>query len=64
MSDQIQEFLDIPRDFFKDGSQFITRCTKRTNTPPELIRSQYCLLEATFSEESACSAIPCGGGAK
>ncbi|PMD14379.1 secE/sec61-gamma protein [Hyaloscypha hepaticicola] len=28
MSDQIQEFLDIPRDFFKDGTQFLNRCTK------------------------------------
>jgi len=28
MSDQIQEFMEIPRDFVKDGKQFITRCTK------------------------------------
>ncbi|KAE9372395.1 secE/sec61-gamma protein [Hyaloscypha bicolor E] len=28
MSDQIQEFLDIPRDFFKEGTQFLNRCTK------------------------------------
>ncbi|KAM3064965.1 membrane component of ER translocation apparatus protein [Rutstroemia sp. NJR-2017a BVV2] len=28
MSDQIQEFMDIPRDFIKDGTQFINRCTK------------------------------------
>ncbi|PQE06210.1 membrane component of ER translocation apparatus protein [Rutstroemia sp. NJR-2017a WRK4] len=28
MSDQIQEFMDIPRDFIKDGTQFIHRCTK------------------------------------
>jgi len=28
MSDQMQELLDIPRDFIKDGSQFINRCTK------------------------------------
>ena len=31
MSDQIQELMDIPRDFFKDGTQFINRCTKRTD---------------------------------
>ena len=30
MSDQVQEFLDIPKDFVKDGTQFLTRCTKRT----------------------------------
>ncbi len=29
MSDQLQEFLDIPRDFIKDGTQFVNRCTKR-----------------------------------
>jgi len=28
MSDQISEFMDIPRDFIKDGTQFINRCTK------------------------------------
>lgn len=28
MSDQIQEIIDIPREFVKDGSMFITRCTK------------------------------------
>ncbi|RDW63827.1 SecE protein [Coleophoma crateriformis] len=28
MSDQIQEILDIPRDFVHDGTQFINRCTK------------------------------------
>ncbi|EHK97252.1 putative protein transport protein Sec61 subunit gamma [Glarea lozoyensis 74030] len=28
MSDQLQEFMDIPRDFIKDGTQFINRCTK------------------------------------
>jgi hypothetical protein len=30
MSDQIQELIDIPRDFIKDGTMFINRCTKRT----------------------------------
>jgi len=29
MSEQMQEILDIPKDFFKDGTQFINRCTKR-----------------------------------
>ncbi|KAL2065396.1 hypothetical protein VTL71DRAFT_3066 [Oculimacula yallundae] len=28
MSDQIQEFMDIPRDFVRDGTQFLNRCTK------------------------------------
>ncbi|KAI1398599.1 protein translocase SEC6 [Hypoxylon fuscum] len=27
MSD-MQEFLEIPKDFVKDGTQFLTRCTK------------------------------------
>ena len=30
MSDQFQEILDIPKDFVKDGTMFINRCTKRT----------------------------------
>ncbi|KAF8853949.1 secE/sec61-gamma protein [Acephala macrosclerotiorum] len=28
MSDQLQEFMDIPRDFIKEGTQFVNRCTK------------------------------------
>ncbi|KAH7057205.1 hypothetical protein B0J12DRAFT_738005 [Macrophomina phaseolina] len=28
MSDQIKEFADVPKDFIKDGTQFINRCTK------------------------------------
>ncbi|KAH8667424.1 hypothetical protein BGZ60DRAFT_528726 [Tricladium varicosporioides] len=28
MSEQLQEFMDIPRDFVKEGTQFINRCTK------------------------------------
>lgn len=28
MSDQLQELIDIPRDFIKDGTMFINRCTK------------------------------------
>lgn len=28
MSDQLKELADIPKDFVKDGTQFINRCTK------------------------------------
>lgn len=28
MSDQVQEILDVPREFVKDGLQFICRCQK------------------------------------
>ncbi|KAI0475784.1 hypothetical protein GGR56DRAFT_674312 [Xylariaceae sp. FL0804] len=28
MSDQVTEFLDVQKDFFKDGAQFMNRCTK------------------------------------
>lgn len=28
MSDQVQEILDIPSDFAKEGIQFMRRCTK------------------------------------
>lgn len=30
MADQVEEILDVPREFFKDGVQFINRCQKRT----------------------------------
>lgn len=29
MSDQIQELLEVPAEFAKDGVQFMRRCTKR-----------------------------------
>ncbi|RHZ67019.1 hypothetical protein Glove_303g153 [Diversispora epigaea] len=28
MADQIKEFVEVPRQFVKDGTQFINRCTK------------------------------------
>ncbi|KAI0125295.1 protein transporter Sec61 subunit gamma [Xylariales sp. AK1849] len=28
MSDQVQEILDLPKDFIRDGSQFLGRCQK------------------------------------
>ena len=29
MSDQVQELLNVPREFLKDGMQFINRSQKR-----------------------------------
>ncbi|KAK8185080.1 hypothetical protein HDK77DRAFT_380630 [Phyllosticta capitalensis] len=28
MSDQLKEIADVPKDFIKDGTLFINRCTK------------------------------------
>jgi len=28
MSDRFKEFIDVPQQFFKEGNQFINRCTK------------------------------------
>ncbi|KAI9313506.1 protein translocase SEC61 complex gamma subunit [Dichotomocladium elegans] len=28
VKDQVQEFVEMPRQFFKDGAQFINRCRK------------------------------------
>jgi hypothetical protein len=42
MSDTLQEFADIPKDFFKDGTAFLNRCTKRTSLcsrAPKFLRS-------------------------
>lgn len=33
MADQIQEILDVPREFIKDGVQFMNRAQKRTSPP-------------------------------
>ena len=29
MSDSVQQLADIPRQFIKEGTSFINRCTKR-----------------------------------
>ncbi|KIW24162.1 uncharacterized protein PV07_09892 [Cladophialophora immunda] len=34
MSEILQEIADVPKEFFKDGTQFINRCTKRTFSSP------------------------------
>ncbi|KAF2090134.1 translocation complex subunit Sss1 [Saccharata proteae CBS 121410] len=28
MSDQLKDLADVPKDFIKDGTQFLNRCTK------------------------------------
>ncbi|KAI9639652.1 uncharacterized protein MKK02DRAFT_19454 [Dioszegia hungarica] len=28
MSERMKEFADLPRDFVKEGTQFVNRCTK------------------------------------
>lgn len=33
MADQVQEMLDVPREFLKDGVQFINRAQKRMSLP-------------------------------
>lgn len=33
MADQVQEILEVPSEFAKDGIQFIRRCTKRPYSP-------------------------------
>lgn len=32
--DQAKELLEMPREFVKDGRQFLTRCSKRTPLLP------------------------------
>jgi hypothetical protein len=34
MSETFQELADIPKDFVREGSLFIRRCTKRNVDPP------------------------------
>lgn len=38
--DQAKEFLEMPREFVKDGRQFITRCSKRTSSLYPSLRSE------------------------
>ena len=41
MSDQLRELAEIPRDFLRDGTLFLNRCTKRRSP---LARGRACLL--------------------
>lgn len=44
MADQIQEILDVPREFVKEGVQFLNRCQKRTILPIPVAGSQLGIL--------------------
>lgn len=44
MSETFQELADIPKDFVREGSLFIRRCTKRTSISPWIHRSSLTLL--------------------
>ncbi|MCJ1366096.1 hypothetical protein MMC16_005221 [Acarospora aff. strigata] len=46
MSEQIKELTDIPKDFLRDGTLFLNRCTKRPSPFP-----------FAFPCSTACSAI-------
>jgi hypothetical protein len=55
MSDQpsaLQELADVPKEFFKDGTQFINRCTKResilvnTESPFHMLEHDAAVVEA------------------
>jgi protein transport protein SEC61 subunit gamma-like protein len=37
MADQVQEMLDVPREFLKDGIQFINRAQKRMPSPSQAV---------------------------
>lgn len=41
MSETFQELADIPKDFVREGSLFIRRCTKRNVDPPVIDRRDY-----------------------
>jgi hypothetical protein len=54
MSETVQEVLDVPKEFFKDGTQFINRCTKRKWIPGQE-QIPYGILE---NPESHTRAVP------
>jgi protein transport protein SEC61 subunit gamma-like protein len=56
MSDTLQEIADIPKDFFKDGTAFLNRCTKRTSL---CSRAPKFLRLSTFSTRSFTSLAIC-----
>jgi preprotein translocase subunit Sss1 len=52
MADQLQEILDVPREFLKDGIQFIKKCQKRmrSSTPTVALPSN---IDANCSSPTA-----------
>lgn len=40
MSDTFQELADIPKDFVREGTLFVRRCTKRMSISPTLHTSR------------------------
>lgn len=62
MSDQVKQFLDVPRDFVKDGAFFLNRCTKpskRGMCPCAKmdLRTQTTVLTVEFLEISRAVAV-------
>jgi hypothetical protein len=46
MADQLRELADLPKEFLRDGTQFLNRCTKRTipaNQNPMMSAADYTL---------------------
>nr|KAK5441323.1 hypothetical protein LTR18_007167 [Exophiala xenobiotica] len=62
MSDLLQEMADVPKDFFKDGTQFINRCTKRTLSP--VLQSPFCPLRSTVFSKNTRRLPPALGAKK
>jgi hypothetical protein len=62
MSEQLQELMDIPRDFFKDGTQFLNRCTKRTK-PSIQIQSRPQAVTIRLETKYPGDEIPLNGSA-
>lgn len=60
MSDTIQELADIPKEFFKDGTQFINRCTKREfplEVHEQILSPSFCAMARsvnTYAAPTAC----------
>jgi len=44
MSETLQELADIPKDFVREGSLFIRRCTKRSLIPPVPVTVHWIIL--------------------
>lgn len=51
MSETLQELKDIPQEFFKDGTQFINRCTKRMFISPKHIYAGLDTLRAAHENQ-------------
>jgi hypothetical protein len=61
MSDTIKEIVDIPQNFFREGTHFVNRCTKPNRKGASFLSPPALLSVVLASRANEACARPCSG---